>query len=205
MNDVWKQILNNKKQCASWSSDYIDPSIIDQILNEIHEHCNSKQNVVPLEIHVLDWSNPSLRSLIFDSTIDYCGGFDHANTQVLAPYIFVFFPRDIPEYDKEYQLQISALEIGIHGMFTALSATAKGLSVGFCRCFNDEKSDDFMKYFNSQYRPGLILGVGKYENKQTQINPYTGLEYEVHISTTAPYYTHKKPDISSYIKKHYNV
>jgi hypothetical protein len=203
MNEIWKEILNNKKQCASWSSEEINPHVIDEILNEIHLHCNSKQNLVPLELHVLDWSNPEIRSLIFESTIDYCGGYDHTNTQTLAPYIFVFFPRDVLDFDYKYQLQISAIEIGIHAMFTALSATAKGLSVGFCKCFNDEKTDEVMKYFNSQYRPGLILGIGKYEEKVIQENPHTGTEHRVYVSSAAPHYNHIKPDAEIYIKKHY--
>ncbi len=205
MNNVWKQILSNKKQCASWKDQNVDPGIIDEILEELHLHCNSKQNLVPITIAVLDWSNPELRSLIFDATIDHCGGYNHENTQVLAPYIFIFFPRDIPEFSKEYQLQISALEIGIHGMFTALSATAKGLSVGFCRCFNDEKSDELLKFFNTDYRPGLILGVGYYEDKAEQEHPHKKTLHEVHISSSAKYEPDVKPEMDFYIKKMYNV
>lgn len=205
MNEIWKEILDNKKQCVSWSSEKIDTSIIDQILNEMHLHCNSKQNLVPLELHVLDWSNPEIRSLIFESTIDYAGGYNHTNTQTLAPYVFVFFPRDVLDFDRYYQLQISAIEIGIHAMFAALSATAKGLSVGFCKCFNDEKTGEVMQYFNSKYRPGLILGIGKYEKKEVQENPYTGIEHNVYVSTTYPNYDHIKPNPEIYIKKYYNV
>ena len=52
----WQQIIKNKKQTYCWDDRVPDRKIIDQILNEVHDNCRSKQNLVPYKIEVLDLS-----------------------------------------------------------------------------------------------------------------------------------------------------
>ena len=64
----WQQILKNKQQTFNWSDKIPDRKIIDQILDELHNYCPSKQNSVPYKLEVLDWSNKERRNQIFKDT-----------------------------------------------------------------------------------------------------------------------------------------
>ena len=64
----WKSILEAKAQTAHWSDKVPDVSLIHEILDELHRYCPSKQNHVPYEITVMDWSKPDGRHEIFKNT-----------------------------------------------------------------------------------------------------------------------------------------
>jgi len=49
----WKTIIKNRKNTYSWSSKVPDKSLIDKIVDEIHEFCPSKQKKVPFYLDVL--------------------------------------------------------------------------------------------------------------------------------------------------------
>ena len=87
----WQHILDNKKQTFLWTDRTPHRKIIENIVNELHDHCPSKQNNVPYKIEVLDWSDKDKRNKIFEeSWCDTADITDRRNPQVLAPYIFVF-------------------------------------------------------------------------------------------------------------------
>lgn len=187
-DNSWTQMLEAKKQCVTWSDKKVDKEYIDSILDDIHKHCNSKQNKVPYEIKVMDWSNPEMRDLLFRHARDEEspeGKKDtHYNTQVLAPYVLLFFERDDNTYDERDLLRISNLEIGLAVQIAAFSAVSKGLSVGFCKCFNDRDRHEFHKRFNVHSSPSVVIGIGYYREKDNQINHYDRKQYEAWISTT---------------------
>lgn len=187
-DNSWTQMLEAKKQCVTWSDKKVDKEYIDSILDDIHKHCNSKQNKVPYEIKVMDWSNPEMRDLLFRHARDEEspeGKKDtHYNTQVLAPYVLLFFERDDNTYDERDLLRISNLEIGLAVQIAAFSAVSKGLSVGFCKCFNDRDRHEFHKKFNVHSSPSVVIGIGYYREKDNQINHYDRKQYEAWISTT---------------------
>ena len=187
-DNSWTQMLEAKKQCVTWSDKKVDKEYIDSILDDIHKHCNSKQNKVPYEIKVMDWSNPEMRDLLFRHARDEEspeGKKDtHYNTQVLAPYVLLFFERDDNTYDERDLLRISNLEIGLAVQIAAFSAVSKGLSVGFCKCFNDRDRHEFHKRFNVHSSPSVVIGIGCYREKDNQINHYDRKQYEAWISTT---------------------
>ena len=132
----WQQILKNKKQTFNWSDKVPERKIIDQILDELHTYCPSKQNNVPYSIEVLDWSNPAERNEIFKNTwCDSNTPEDRRNPQVLAPYLFIWRSRDVGNpTDNSY----SQLEIGLASMFVVASAVNYGLDIGFCGCHNQD-------------------------------------------------------------------
>lgn len=187
-DNSWTQMLEAKKQCVTWSDKKVDKEYIDSILDDIHKHCNSKQNKVPYEIKVMDWSNPEMRDLLFRHARDEEspeGKKDtHYNTQVLAPYVLLFFERDDNTYDERDLLRISNLEIGLAVQIAAFSAVSKGLSVGFCKCFNDRDRHEFHKRFKVHSSPSVVIGIGYYREKDNQINHYDRKQYEAWISTT---------------------
>ena len=203
-DNSWTQMLEAKKQCVTWSDKKVDKEYIDSILDDIHKHCNSKQNKVPYEIKVMDWSNPEMRDLLFRHARDEEspeGKKDtHYNTQVLAPYVLLFFERDDNTYDERDLLRISNLEIGLAVQIAAFSAVSKGLSVGFCKCFNDRDRHEFHKKFNVHSSPSVVLGIGYYKENDTQINYHTKEEYLAWISSTIKTGAkHYKPAMSDYV------
>ena len=132
----WKNILENKNQTFNWQDKSPDPKIIDQILDELHTYCPSKLNKVPYSIEVLDWSNEQRRHEIFKNTwCDENTPEDRRNPQVLAPYLFVFYPRDVGNPDDN---SYAHMEIGIASMFVVASAVNYGLDIGFCGAHNDD-------------------------------------------------------------------
>lgn len=201
----WTQMLEAKKQCATWSDKKVDKEYIDSILDDIHKHCNSKQNKVPYEIKVMDWSNPELRDLLFrharDEETPEGKIHTHYNTQVLAPYVLLFFERDDETYEVDVLHKIVNLEIGLSLQIAALSAVSKGLSIGFCKCFNEKDRNEFCKKFNVDNSPNVVLGIGYYKESDTQINPYTNIEYTASISTSDrdKEQWHIKPAMKDYI------
>jgi hypothetical protein len=196
-DNTWIEILENKKQTASWSDKTVDKEIIDSILYEIHQHCNSKQNRVPFEILVMDWSHPQYRQMLFLHAQDQNN--DHYNTQVLAPYLFVFFLKDRPGMSHQERIMTGSLEIGLTAQMAALSAVSKGLSVGFCKCFDDNHRKKFEKMFNKN-TPVLILGLGYYKDIDMQENPVNKLLYPTSVGTShLNENIHIKPAMDDYI------
>ena len=203
-DNSWTQMLEAKKQCATWSDKEVDKELIDSILNDIHQHCNSKQNKVPYEIKVMDWSKSEMRDLLFRHARDEESSEGkkrtHFNTQVLAPYVLLFFERDDNTYNERELLRISNLEIGLAVQIAAFSAVSKGLSVGFCKCFNDRDRHEFHKKFNVHSSPSVVLGIGYYKENDTQINYHTKEEYLAWISSTIKTGAkHYKPAMSDYV------
>lgn len=161
----WKQILQKRRQTFHWKDEIPPRELIDQILEEVHSFCPSKQLIVPWNLHVYDWSNKDLRLEMFQKS--WCSSDkpdDIRNPQILAPYLFVFSKRtpQIEDYlpdektvnkakEEEWgvydQIQFFAdhnnarsqtnIEIGMAAMFTAYSAVDKGLDVGFCCNFHE--------------------------------------------------------------------
>ena len=196
-DNTWIEILESKKQTTSWSDRPVDKEMIDGILYEIHQHCNSKQNRVPFEMIVMDWSHPEYRNILFEHAQD--ANNDHYNTQALAPYVFVFFLKDRPGLSHHEVVMTGSLEIGLTAQMAALSAVSKGLSVGFCKCFDDDHREKFQKMF-SRETPVLILGLGYYEDKDMQIHPITHNAYNTSVSTSYLGQTsHVKPAMHDYI------
>ena len=195
----WNQILKNKKQCATWKDETIDKTIIDSILVEVHEHCNSKQNRVPIQITALDWTHSQKRDFILRYTQDLDHPNKHQNTQVLAPWILVFSIRDVPSLSWETVKKIGNIEIGLAAQMTVLSAVNKGLDIGFCKCFQSERSKQWEDYLGIE-SPDLIIGLGHYENKTHQRNHHTGKDILAWISTTPGEEHHQKPPMEEYIK-----
>ena len=195
----WNQILKNKKQCSTWKDEVIDKSIIDSILTEVHEHCNSKQNRVPIQITVLDWTYPEKRDFILKYSQDLEHPSKHQNTQVLAPWIICFSIRDVPSLSWNMINRIGNIEVGLAAQMTVLSAVDKGLDIGFCKCFQAETGNKWEKYLGF-LPPDLIIGLGHYENKTHQRNYYTREEIKANISTIPGAEHYGKPSMEEYIK-----
>jgi len=184
----WQQILKNKKQTFSWSDKIPDRKIIDQILDEVHNYCPSKQNAVPYKIEVLDWSDIPRRNQIFkDTWCDSNTPEDRRNPQVMAPYLFTFSYRDSDDPGANSN---SLMEIGLAAMFVVLSAVNYGLDYGFCGCYHGNDMN-------------LAIGIGYAgENMGTYWNPV--LQQEMETPGIEPGNStnddDNKPNKSEYIK-----
>lgn len=209
MIEYWKNLLFRKKQCVTWKDEVIDKTIIEDLLNDVHNYCNSKQNRVPYEILAMDWSDPEARSKIFHHCYDTAG--NHYNTQVLAPWIIILHIKHdmFPDDMQVVQLYREAgVEIGLVAQMIALGATARNLDIGFCKCFDDKHREEIQKMLGKKTSIDLIIGIGHYENKTHQRDLYTNKEYKAIISTSHNSYgdpRHVKPVKNTYIKFWNNV
>lgn len=180
----WNNILQNKKQTFLWRDKIPDRDIIHTILDELHTHCNSKQNDVPYRIEVLDWSNEDRRIELFQKS--WCEEdtlSDRRNPQILSPYLLLFYSRNLVFANPEEQ-SYTDLEIGIAGQFIALSAVNHGLDIGFCACINE-----------SEIRLGLGLGYATpVPHEGNYLNPLTGKRCHIREKTK------RKPGKNEYIQ-----
>jgi len=173
----WLDILKNKKQIHYFSNRTVDKQLIVDILDELHEYCPSKQNKTPYTIKVVpSEGNESLKEAIFYNTwCDSPSPSDPRNTQVLAPYTFLFKTTTLEP--------IGMIEIGIASTFIAYAAISRGLSIGFCECY---KKDDI----------DLMLGIGyPIVGDETFYHPLQKKKKQHHFEEEGP----KKQDSSEYI------
>lgn len=192
----WTSLLQNKKQTVSWSNKIPDINIIKSIINEVHQHCNSKQNRVPVEIMIMDQSYTQHREILFHHAKDQDG--THYNTQLLAPYVILLFVRDVPTLSYNEIVKSGHLECGLISQFIAFSAVSKGLSIGFCKCFDDDHRNRFEKVFKKE-TPTLALGLGYYEDKEFETDPWKNKEYRAIVSSGFDGYSnHIKPPQHEY-------
>lgn len=57
----WSEILNRRSTTFAWDDRVPPKELIDEILDEVHNHCPSKQRKVPFYIDVLDNFDPNVR------------------------------------------------------------------------------------------------------------------------------------------------
>ena len=158
-SDAWKSIIATKKQAHGWDAAIPDQSLIDEIVDELHNYCPSKQNLCRYKISVLKNFNDEERKLkLYKSAPRSPQDPDtNYNPQLLAPYVFVFFNDEKTDVDETTK-EASIMDIGIASAFVCYSAVSKGLDIGFCAC----SGEDMRELFDGE-RPWLLMGVG-YKN-----------------------------------------
>jgi len=195
IHDSWQNTISKKTQIAVWNNDIPDEYIIQDIVNELHLHSPSKQNLVRYNLTVVkNYADVDRKLAIYGSTETWPGSSLY-NGQVLAPYLFVFSER---QYGEEHKAKNAIknyhymIDVGIAASFVAYSAVSKGLSIGFCACLTDSKR--LHKIFG--FYPDLIIGVGYPDPVETTRFICPILKRYVN----APSRHVPKPDISEYIR-----
>jgi|APGre2960657373_1045057.scaffolds.fasta_scaffold00320_8 hypothetical protein len=57
----WQQILESRSTTYAWEDTVPSKQLIDEIIQELHDHCPSKQRKVPYYIDVIDNTDPNVR------------------------------------------------------------------------------------------------------------------------------------------------
>lgn len=203
----WQDLIQQRQQTFIFEETQPDISLIEQICEEVHTRCPSKQNRVKYNLHILDWSDADLRMDLYAHTDRNPS--DPAsckyNPQVLAPYLFIWTERDVEqrferdgvrilnaEYsDSHWSTRQAEMEIGICSMFTALAAADKGLQSGFCKCIQAEKIEG--KY---GFTPILMMGIG-YAKKNDPVSYFCPvLKKDMPVPSDA---WNPKPEVDQYI------
>ena len=204
----WQDIIETRKTTFTYSDKPVDRIIVEKILQDMHDYMPSKQNKMPFEISVLDWSNPELRYWIFENchrnendTVEN----DLGNPQVLAPWLFAFSVRNLSDEEIEnntecrsdaYMSKQGNIEIGIASSFIVYHAQSNGLSTGYCGCIRDP--EEMGKRLGHQNRINVLLGLGYYDNRENFFDPRTksikGLPKD-HI-----HHKQRQPKMTEYIK-----
>lgn len=185
----WSEILNKRSQTFVFSNVIPDNSIIEEIINEIHDHVPVKQNEFYYSLEIFDNSNIMLRTNIYKTT--WAG--NRYNPQVLAPWLFVFKENhNLVNKNKGYHVErnYANLQIGMVAMFIAMSAINKGLDVGFCQCIYDQ---EMLKNLIGD-EVVLLVGLGYKSTKDTYYCVIDKTEKPV------PGKNIVKPDLGQYTK-----
>ena len=214
--ETWNNLIEYRAQTSSWDlSQSIDKTMIDEVMSEIHRRCPSKQNRVPYEIHILDWNNTELRNNFYEFAVDRDNPNPRYNSQTLAHYLFVFVGRigrnsnvDFSPLNGKLDERISHLEIGLVSHMLVHGLKARGISSGFCRCF------DYNGPFSEAVKNGLqissvhniylSLGVGieNLNDRHQTLNLHTSQLVDAWNDNGEKWYTEPKPEPNEYIKYH---
>ena len=109
------------------------------------------------------------------------------NPQVLAPWLFILYPRLENESEKP-SMADTWMDLGIASATISYTASSLGLDSGLCRCITyPEHAIEVLGY-----RPTMMIGVG-----------YKGDEDEywcpLNMRMEPALYVNKKPDMEKYI------
>jgi hypothetical protein len=213
--DIWKNLIEYRAQTSSWDlTKTVDRKIIDDVVSEIHRRCPSKQNRVPYELHILDWSNTELRNDFYEFAVDRDNPNPRYNSQTLGHYLIVFVGRTPKEFDLDFSdlkgkldEKLSHLEIGLASHMLVHGLKVRDIDSGFCRCF------DYNSVYAEKVKNGLgiknihhvflSIGVG-IENKDRYKtkNLHTNQLVEAWKDNGEKWYREPKPDPSDYIIYH---
>jgi len=148
------------KRRSTFNFDLTKDFDIDSFQNLIEvfsSNMPSKQDKFPYEIHILDWSNRTLRKDIFyGTTPKYPATVAKFNNQTLAPVLVCFTHCLDPEP------YIAPIEIGMALMSLTYLLQNNGFLTSFCQCI--EYPDDLAKKITGEDNTTLrmILPVGQH-------------------------------------------
>lgn len=206
----WQNIIRTRKTTFTFADNPVDKTIVDEILQEMHTFMPSKQNKMPFEISVLDWSNADLRHWIFQDchrnekhTVDE----DVGNPQVLAPWLFAFSVRSLSDEEildnvecksDAYMSKQGNIEIGIASSFIIYNAQSRGLATGYCGCIRTP--DEMGSRLGHQNQINVLLGLGYPELKDEYLDPRINAHRPVPHDPV--FHKARQPKIDEYIKWH---
>ena len=206
----WQDIIETRKTTFTYSDQEVPKVLVEKILQDLHDYMPSKQNKMPFEISVLDWSNPDLRYWIFENchrNEDDSIQDDLGNPQVLAPWLFAFSVRSLSAEEIENNIECNSdaymskqgnIEIGIASSFIVYHAQSNGLATGYCGCIRDP--EEMGKRLGHQSRINVLLGMGYPEIKDNFLDPRTNTLKE--LPKDHLFHKQRQPKLSEYIKWH---
>ena len=206
----WQDIIRTRKTTFTFADKLVDKTIVDEILQELHDFMPSKQNKMPFEISVLDWSNADLRHWIFQdchrddlATVEE----DTGNPQILAPWLFAFSVRSLSDEEildnsecksDAYMSKQGNIEIGIASSFIVYNAQSRGLATGYCGCIRTP--DEMGQRLGHQNRINVLLGLGYPETKDQYFDPRINANRP--IPHDHAFHKTRQPKVNEYIKWH---
>jgi hypothetical protein len=189
----FNKVLQNRINTYNWTDQIPDQTLIDDIVNGIHEFVPSKQRRVRYNIRVIPaYKMPELRQKIYKGTLaDPTKPNSRHNPQTLAPYIIAFDIRPEAVDIVPENHHVTGIEIGLAAMYISLAAPNLGLDVGFCACIQNKNDliDDL------GIAPQLYLGIGYRSNSKTYFCPV----YKKMVGIPASDHD-QKPTMETYIK-----
>jgi len=193
--NTFDYLTANRINTYNWTDQIPAQSLIDDIMQGIHDFVPSKQRRVRYDIRVIPaYKMPELRQKIYQVTkADPNNPKSRYNPQVLAPYVISFGIRDsaIDKVPENYFKYEAGVEIGLAAMYISLAAPNLGLDVGFCACINDQK--DIIDDIGISTK--LFLGIGYKSDDVKYLCPV----YDKIVDIPASDHN-QKPSIEEYIK-----
>ena len=211
---AWTNLINSRWQTERWDLDQtVTKETMREIIDEVHARAPCKQNQVHYGIHVLDWTDTSLRNEMFEMAVDRDNPNHKYNPQTLSNWLVVFTGRipqpisyDYSDRNKDLlYLGLSSVEIGLASYMLIHSAAARGLQSGFCRCldYNYEGWEtEILPKLGLEYpdEVQLLVGIGIESDNETEtFNPHTNTWVESQKSLEYKWNFEAKPPQDEYI------
>jgi hypothetical protein len=156
----WEKVINNRIMTFNWTDEIPDESLIQQIIDEVHEYVPSKQRRVRYNIHIIrNYADAERRYMIYAGTkADPSDPDARHNPQVLAPWLMAFSTRPEGNDGKkpEWYENEANLDVGLAVEYISLSALNKGLDTGFCACIQNRNEMEETLGFD----PIMYVGIG---------------------------------------------
>jgi nitroreductase len=175
MLESWDEIIKRRRQYDCWDlSKELPLETVQEILYEAHTFAAKKQNEPHMEIMAISYDDPKLRDALWNYSTFWERNQTTTNGQTLANYLIVFITK------HHHRTPINYIHIGIHSDFIAHAAAARGLQTGFCKCTDDDLTDDQKNYIKQQLNIDslgnivLMMGLGYGLENESMIHPITG-------------------------------
>ena len=196
--ELWNEIIHARRQCDVWDySKEFSKELLIEILEEAMERVPSKQNRMPYQISILDWSDPEYRNALYEFAVtpnDQDEGGAH-NPQVLAPWLLCF------RTNRRNKDMLGHVEVGMLASMIIHGAKVRGIDAGFCRCWDrydaaiterlglEEDMESFAFFL------GLGHGTKEWQQRVTATmeNPVTGETIWSGISDLPEYERNPRP------------
>lgn len=179
----WKNILKNRETVYNWTDEVPPKELIDQILQELHDHCPSKQRKVPFFIDVIDNTDPNVCPLAHDFLLrnkefiqaQVAGWIEHQVANKISPFENYVYDQSKCVRDVGYIVDSFLLDLryDTNEYTLKLSSTYWKDGVSVVRRFAEAAAHTYMKT--------LIVD---YIFKNQEATKYQE-RFDQHISTTA--------------------
>lgn len=170
--DKWSDIISARSTTFSWTDELIPKEVIQEVCEEVHLFCPSKNRKIPYIVNVIRNTDYDQRKALHtgchrntDRTIEEDGG----NPQVLAPTLLVFSKRDVTEAETKFQTiekrvedgiaNTDNIEIGMAALSFLYGLTSRGWDTGLCQCVRSRSGT--ARLLGTNGSTDLIIGVGR--------------------------------------------
>lgn len=170
--EKWIDIISSRSTTFSWTDELIPKEVIQEVCEEVHKYCPSKNRKIPYIVEVIrntDYQQRKDLHIGCHRNTDFGIDEDKGNPQVLAPTLLVFSKRDVEEAETRYQTiekrvedgiaNTDNIEIGMAALSFLYGLTSRGWDTGLCQCVRSRSGT--ARLLGTNGSTDLLIGVGR--------------------------------------------